>query len=293
MDLVTVTCNRDLTAMILQAESIQKFLNPCTHWVIVNENIPNLDKWHKALSPFYINHKLKLLPRLYDAPEDYSDIDAKWGWRMQQIQKLYVATILEDDYLILDSRNLFIKNTDLEEFREIQGSGIIQRLDDSKFNNPRHQAYLEKYCSKLGIDKPKFALCEFTPFKIDLDTIKNFKDLYNVHEYLISEPYIHTNLESSSEFILYSMLIPNISTNFKEEIKWETIHNFPVKEDNILYAKTFLRITKAINNENIKVLKFDRSLIDNLKQCDLDILNNILQELRFSFRFYQTHEKNR
>jgi hypothetical protein len=195
--------------------------------------------------------------------------------------------------LILDSRNFFIKNTDLEEFREIQGSGVIQRLDDSKFNNPRHQAYLEKYCSKLGIDKPKFALCEFTPFKIDLDTIKNFKDLYNVHEYLISEPYIHTNLESSSEFILYSMLIPNISTNFKEEIKWETIHNFPVKEDNILYAKTFLRITKAINNENIKVLKFDRSLIDNLKQCDLDILNNILQELRLSFRFYQTHEKNR
>jgi hypothetical protein len=89
------------------------------------------------------------------------------------------------------------------------------------------------------------------------------------------------------------MLIPNISTNFKEEIKWETIQNFPVKEDNILYAKTFLQMTKAINNKNIKVLKFDRSLIDNLKQSDLDILNNILQELRFSFRFYQTHEKNR
>jgi hypothetical protein len=89
------------------------------------------------------------------------------------------------------------------------------------------------------------------------------------------------------------MLIPDISTNFKEEIKWETIHNFPVKEDNILYAKTLLRITKAINNEKIKVLKFDRSLIDNLKQSDLDILNNILQELKFSFRFYQPHEKNR
>jgi hypothetical protein len=36
-NLVTVTCNRDFQFMLLQAESIQKFLEPCHHWIVINE----------------------------------------------------------------------------------------------------------------------------------------------------------------------------------------------------------------------------------------------------------------
>jgi Family of unknown function (DUF6492) len=285
MDLVTVTCDRDLNAMILQAESIQKFLNPCTHWVIVNEYNTDLSKWYKLLSPFYTNHILKLLPRVYELDKDYSNIDPRWGWRSQQLQKLYISTLLDDDYLILDSHNFFIKSTNLEEFRKIIGSGTIQRLDDSKFNHSRHQRLIEKYIKMLGIDRPEYVLCDFTPFTINLEIIRNFKDFDNLYNYLIPSPYVNTATETTSEFILYSMLIPNLMNNFKEEVKWHSLWNLPIKQDYILSDEEKSNLNKAISNPDIKLLKIHSSVIDNINDSGRNLLNNLLQNLSLTFKF--------
>ena len=56
MDLVTITCNRDLQQMLLQAKSVQKYLKKgTTHWIIINENKKFLRKfnWKNLLSPYY------------------------------------------------------------------------------------------------------------------------------------------------------------------------------------------------------------------------------------------------
>lgn len=285
MYLVTVTCDRDLNAILLQAESIHRFLEPCTHWVIINEYNPDLSKWYKLLSPFYTNHTLKLLPRVYEPNEDYSNIDPRWGWRLQQLQKLYISTLLDDDYLILDSHNFFIKPTDLEEFRKIIGSGTIQRLDDSKFNHSRHQRLIEKYTKILGIDKPEYVLCDFTPFTINLEILKNFKDFNNLYSYLIPSPYVNTATETTSEFVLYSMLIPNLTDNFKEEVKWHSLWNLPIKQNNILSDEEKRNLNKAMSNPNIKLLKIHSSVIDNISDADRNLLNNLLQNLPLTFRF--------
>ena len=62
MDLVTVVCNRDYQQMLLQAESIQKFLAPCKHWVIVNDEEPDVLFWQENLSKYYTNHELIVIP---------------------------------------------------------------------------------------------------------------------------------------------------------------------------------------------------------------------------------------
>ena len=64
MDIVTVTCELDSHQMIQQAESISLFVEPCTHWVIVEGANVNLTVWKKRLAPYYKNHTLKL--KTYD-----------------------------------------------------------------------------------------------------------------------------------------------------------------------------------------------------------------------------------
>ena len=90
MYLATVTCNRDFQQMLLQAESIQRFLNPCKHVIIINESYPDLDFWNRWLKPYYTNHELVIMPRIqYTYPSSvlgvrdrYGAIDtASNGWR--------------------------------------------------------------------------------------------------------------------------------------------------------------------------------------------------------------------
>ena len=108
MDLVTVTCNRDFQHMLLQAESIQKFLEPCTHWIVINEYEDlDVDRWHNALSKFYTNHKYNIL-----TPTDFGiSMPPFNGWLTQQYFKLAISTFTNQDYIIMDTKVFFIKPT--------------------------------------------------------------------------------------------------------------------------------------------------------------------------------------
>jgi len=117
MHLVTVTCNKDLNDMLLQAESIRKFLEPCTHWVIVNDYSIDKKQWIESLQPYYTKHKLKILFPNYWA----TTLD---GYAKQNLYKLLISNLLDDDYIILDSKNFFIKkcNTELDEINHFISS---------------------------------------------------------------------------------------------------------------------------------------------------------------------------
>ena len=103
MDLVTVTCDLDFNQMLLQAESISKFLKPCTHWVVINDQHIDKEKWESALTPYYHNHTLKLFT------PNWNSIPSDFGWAKQQAYKFVVSKYVNDDYLLLDSKNFFIK----------------------------------------------------------------------------------------------------------------------------------------------------------------------------------------
>ena len=97
-NLVTVACNRDFRHLLLQAESIQKFVEPCTHWIVINE-FENLDigYWENSLRPFYTNHQFNIL-----IPNDFDIKSLTHGeWHSQQFFKIAIANIINEDYLLL------------------------------------------------------------------------------------------------------------------------------------------------------------------------------------------------
>ena len=202
MDLVTVTCIRDFNAMIKQASSIQKNLSPCRHWVIVNDQYIDRQLWQTALSPYYTNHELVLVfpewkewdfnfvTKIFKTP--YHPI----GYKIQQVHKLLISEKLTEDYLITDSANFFVKQTDINSWRDIIGSGVTIPMT----NMSSYSETIPYYAKKLGCNIPKLFLQPTTPFVINLDVIRSVKKLRPVLKWFneVSLP--------QSEFVLYSML---------------------------------------------------------------------------------------
>lgn len=115
---ITVTCERDLPLLELQAQSISLYLDKnCPIYLIVNENDCSnwLSLFDKKIRHHYQNHKLTILFR--NSFEGYwwqwipSAINP-WhvGWETQQILKLAIAKHLDSEaFLICDSQNFLIK----------------------------------------------------------------------------------------------------------------------------------------------------------------------------------------
>ncbi len=203
MDLVTVTCIRDINAMIKQAESIQKFVKPCTHWVILNDEHVDKELWNNVLTPFYTNHNLKLvvpkwkqwdfnfLTRLFHVP--YHPM----GYKIQQVHKLLISEKLTDDYLITDSENIFIKPTDINDWRDTIGSGTT--IEFSKLGS--YKETIPHYAKKIGCDIPNLLLEPTTPFVINLEVMKSVEKLRPLLKW-----FHKLNKVPQSEFFLYSLL---------------------------------------------------------------------------------------
>ena len=192
MDLVTVTCTRDKLQMLLQAESICKFVEPTTHWVIINDPVVSVDHWQELLSPFYTKHNLKIL-----SPKDFpiSFGDNKGGWSRQQTYKFCVYKFINNDYLTLDSKNFFIKHCSTTFWNKILGSGSV-----TNFKNQPWTETINYYSNFLNTNNTFDHLSIVTPFvfhKTILDHIDNFD---NFLDWFSKQQVIE------SEYLFYSFL---------------------------------------------------------------------------------------
>jgi len=279
MDLVTMTCKRDAQQMLLQAESIQKFLAPCTHHVVLNDPTPDYDYWKELLTPFYTNHKLVL-----SSTEPFTN---DWGWLTQQINKLRIAKDLDDDYLILDTKNFFIKPTDIEEWRNILGSGKVEIFEENLLGNPWKDT-IQIYADKLNIDR-KFEWClsAETPFAIKTDVVRNFKELDSFHEWFFLGAEHWTG-----EFALYTILVydlmkagvnvfDNKMPNIKHITFWEHMDANELLNDH--YWK------HCVKTDCIKALGIHRLFLQKIDNGHVDFINDKLAELDFKFRFQYEH----
>lgn len=192
MDLLTVTCSRDKLQMLLQAESICKFVEPTTHWVIVNDPVVVLSEWESLLSPYYTSHQIKLI-NANDLPVSFDN--SKGGWSRQQTYKFLAYTLIKDDYITLDSKNFFIKHCSTSEWNNIIGCGSL-----ANFKNLPWEETIDFYSNYLNIEKHYEHLSIITPFvfhKTILDKIDNFDNFVN---WFAGQPVIE------SEYLLYSAL---------------------------------------------------------------------------------------
>lgn len=116
--LVTVTCPRDRQHMLLQAESLKYLEDAITHHVIIDADT-DITVWQQLLSPYYTRHTLDL-----SLGAQLNPTWATHGWRRQQVYKLLAWNRVQDDYLIIDSQNFFIRPCTLAPWAGIQGMGI-------------------------------------------------------------------------------------------------------------------------------------------------------------------------
>jgi hypothetical protein len=278
MDLVTVTCDRDYDLMLLQAESISLFLTPCVHWVIINEEVVDLEKWKFALSPYYKNHTLKLLTL-----KDFKPINSSQGWVRQQILKLRISEHTTNDYLILDTKCFFVKHTDLSFWNDKIGDGKVYTLKNSAYSCWEPAAIL--YSKKLNL--PMLEDIIFTvPFKVKIEYLKN-ADMDFLQECLLAHPIDGY----PSEFVLYSYLARN---EFKQgtgkvlkldDISYITTIDFKNSVENhalhVLIRKSF----KSKNDINIKTFGFHRNYLKTAPNKHITYINYFLKSLGFNIQF--------
>jgi hypothetical protein len=204
MQLVTVTCTRDLNHMVLLSHSIDVYVEtPCTHLVIIEDDATPLDVWAAMLDPYYKRHTLRLLKNtLPDQAKSQS------GWVRQQSIKLLAASLIEADYyLVLDSKNFFIQPVDLTNWPIIEGNDTS--FDTTWKMYDKWKPWIDHVHDVTGIETPKTFWRLWTPFTLKTDTVKNIIETVDVVS-LFDAPF-----ENKSEFLLYrffSEMIPVTGT---------------------------------------------------------------------------------
>ena len=192
MDLVTVTCALDLPAVILQAHSIDQFVtNPVTHWIILEDDVLPSEQWQQDLAPFYTRHNLKLINNIaltQDLP----------GWQRQQILKFMIAEhITVHDYLILDSKNFFIKSTNLDQWPIAEGCHDVTDTPPGCLFHP----WMEYLTHNYNLPVYKHHWNSITPYRVKTETVKHILKL-NLPEMFKNSPSTWI-----SEFLLYSRFV--------------------------------------------------------------------------------------
>lgn len=272
MYIATVTCNRDFQQMLLQVESISKFVEPCTHVIVVNEDKPDLDFWYKWLKPYYTNHKLNIIPRIqYDHPISLPKAKGKYvqadatsiGWRTQQLQKMLLAYEFQDDYLLLDSKNFFTRKTNINEWCNIIGSGAFVQSTDTNHFTPSAKIY-----SELLNEPLEFYLKPQTPFKISRYPLITKCELSQL-AYLLFYP--ESQGHPASEGIFYSCIAKD------EMLQFHSSYNPDDRNYSTMWARNRADIPRMIFDitlsNKIKVSAVHRELLSKIDERELEILN--------------------
>lgn len=212
MNLVTVTYFADLRNMLVQAESINRFVSGVTHWVVVCSSSNNMSRWRRLIGPYYQgSNKLKLIR----APANLMTKNA--GYLNQQLLKLWIAGSIQDDYVILDSKNFFVKTTDLSIYNNyVASNGTGYDTSDETFPGTIYRNSVIE-CSKFLGTEPRFIIPGIgTPYKI---TWKNMSKLIDkFHSIDIAMLWIKSIIERGkkyqpgraeifSEFVFYAQLM--------------------------------------------------------------------------------------
>ena len=212
MYFVTVTYSKDFTAMILQSHSIDKFVRgKIIHHVIIQDKLIDIDTWRKALSPFYQNHELRI--HQASCPQHME------GWVHQQVLKLEAANMISSEsYLILDSKNFFIRPFEYSYWLPEYGNDLWfdKGLNTGIDINP----FLCKIENLLGKTAPTELPHMVTPFKFKVSTVRQILKLDYINFF--------SNDTVPSEFALYAFFEDKPKIHNKKLLQtWYHFHDLP------------------------------------------------------------------
>jgi hypothetical protein len=292
--------------MILQAESVLNFCEPCTHWVIVNEKDVDVHAWHDVLKPYYKYHKLYVIPRrfLIDNPA----METLSGHATQQVLKMLVSRLVQKDYLLLDAKNFFVQPFKLSTFDDLIGSGYLEKIikDDeeevdaeeepflvSALHSKYWQGTIDVYMDRLGLtEMPKYFLGPRTPFKIDYSLLNEKIDLDKFFDDLLYWD-VDKTVANPSEFLFYSLAVndaihPGVNTVLKEQpaiAHTYFFENFSEDAPLIANATAFEDPDSIVNRDEISVFGFHRRFLELCGPEHIMQINRYLINKGFKFRF--------
>jgi hypothetical protein len=116
MEIVTITCKEDIQLCVYQLKSMHKYLEPCTINVVINEvEIKSLKQLIEQQRRKMYKHRIKIWSRSQVLK---TKLNFKDGWIIQQLLKLFMP--LKDDYIVLDCKDIFLKETKVKDILKLQ-----------------------------------------------------------------------------------------------------------------------------------------------------------------------------
>lgn len=242
-----------------QAESVQKFLSPCEHLILVEEEDPDFSFWFETLDKYYTNHKLTLKSYSSDVK------NVKDGWRRQQVLKLLASRECSDKYLILDSKDFFIRPTNIQDWDDYQGSNLVEPIDNNV--NSWFTKSSNKFAQYFSMPLLEEFFVIITPFVMDTK-------YFLKHEIIVNKEYVVRMMNDyPGEFLFYSYMAQDLIANFKKH---------PFKGCKVWPGHSNLakkRIVEAEKDPNIKVFGIHFNVIPYLTTQEKLALNAFIKSV--------------
>jgi len=186
MNIITVTCLEDYKDLVVQIKSLDLFwLEPTRHIVVVEDGSISNPLWSQLSST---RHTIEVV----EGP-GYANLR---GWVRQQILKLWVAEHVDSlSYLVLDSKNFFIKPISAWPFAHGNGQGGLWDPAMMTEDSPSFYPFALHASRITGKDIPARVWAPVTPFVVTTDIARNIlrEDIGAIFAF-----------DKPSEFILYS-----------------------------------------------------------------------------------------
>lgn len=288
MELVTVTCDRDLQQTILQAHSLDKFLiDPCVHWIVIEKSNKPITYWQDKLCPYYTRHSLKLLHS-----SSIIQCDNLPGYFRQQIIKLKIAELISSEsYLILDSKDLLIRPVNLHAWGDFEGNSSIYyppanstTLEDVLGPDLKwNQIFLEFVEKYNQLTRPNFFWAPITPFRVKTTNVKKLNSSLDIEYYF--NPMLNSFSKQASEFLLYRYF-SDISLDISdvEAGSWA-----PENNAKFLWAsKTLDANLEVLRDEFYKSVSFHRWYIVNNGSRIHQIIAVLVNEIGLDSKLVQS-----
>jgi len=284
MDLVTITCTRDRGIQKLQSYSLDLMVTTtCNHYVIVEDNNVSLEDWYSMLAPYYMHHRLHLIPGTSLLSSEYyvNDSTIKNGWHRSAVLKLLIATQIQSEkYLILDSKNFFVHKQSLNDWPLQDGNGIVEQCDSYGWNE------VDEFSLKNNLVIPEKVYNSSTPFMVNTSIVKE------IIKFDILPLFFNKQKVWSSELFLYSIFtqragnkltldsVPNVTFwNTERKLDTETltdIYTWPNMRAFGLHRDLLKNKTDLSDFvEFLDKIGFDKKTVEHtLEQYKTDIKND-------------------
>lgn len=285
IDLVTIVFDDEVNLLYLQAHSISKYING-KHinkiHIIYNDSdfsIFEVFFYEKIYNQYGLLKDKIILHNYKNLIGVNSEINTWFGWRIQQLIKLTISDIVQTDhYLVLDSKNHFIRKFKLSLFFSkdknilfVGNIGIMEKY----FTNCMQYFGVEKQLalnllskeSKTNIGN-KLPIT-ITPYLLKTDIVKKMINYLNIRENNFCTFFLNnvniTEFHMYSSFIIYSQML----NQFCISDRFDHIAIFNIYPQN---ETVFIDLVKKAINNDIVSFAIHRTRFKNLTTKQREIL---------------------